>query len=149
MIDDRSLHVAEGSVSFCGSIVPRRIPPSTSEMTHLNTILEDCKDENPDVNTSSIDNASCKLIGLLLEEIISILSFSLLCSLCCDGWRDVHVVVCTLLQSPLPLLVSLFAVVLIVNALLYQRQLPTHLHSIGKCLLVWVRRAAQKLLWIP
>ena len=81
MIDDRSLHVEEGSVSFCGSIVPRRIPPSTSEMTHLNTISEDCKDENPDVNTSSIDNASCKMIGLLLEEIISILPFSLLCSL--------------------------------------------------------------------
>lgn len=114
MIDDRSLHVADGSVSFCGSIVPRRIPPSTSEMTHLNTIFEDCKDENLDVNTSSIDNASCKMIGLLLEEIImSILSFSLLCSLqCCDEWRDVQIPL-------LPLLLSLFAVVLIVvNAFL-------------------------------
>ena len=121
MIDDRSLHVAEGSVSFCGSIVPRRIPPSTSEMTHLNTILEDCKDENLDVDTSSIDNASCKMIGLFFEEIImSILSFSLLCSLCCDEWRDVHVVVCTLLQIPsLPLLLLTFTVVLIVNEMHY------------------------------
>ena len=136
IIDDRSLHVAEGSVSFCGSIVPRRIPPSTSEMTHLNTILEDCKGKNPDVKTSSIDNASCKMIGLLLEEIISILSFSLLCSLCCDEWRDVHVVVCTLLQSPLlPLFVSLFAVVLIVNTLRHSSPL---LHGNGSAFSFWV-----------